>query len=110
MLFANAGLILPDRVVPRGWLRVEGGIIAACGSGKAPSESNPSTIDAAGGWLAPGFIDLHVHGAMGRDFMEAREDAFVEILRHHARGGTTTLAATSVTAAWPEIAAMVATA
>jgi N-acetylglucosamine-6-phosphate deacetylase len=66
--------------------------------------------DGAAGWLAPGFIDLHVHGAVGRDFMEACDDAFAEILRHHASGGTTTLAATSVSAPWSKIEALIKTA
>ena len=110
MLFANAGLIQPDRVIPRGWLRTENGIIADFGAGDPPPGSASTAVDGAGGWFAPGFIDLHVHGAVGRDFMEAENDAFDRILRHHATGGTTTIAATSVSAPWPTIAALVATA
>ena len=33
-------------------------------------------IDLHGNYLAPGFIDLHVHGALGRDTMEASAEAF----------------------------------
>ena len=110
MVFANVGLILPDRVIPRGWLRVESGIIAGFDNGDPPPTSSPTMQDGAGGWLAPGFIDLHVHGARGRDFMEASDEAFTEILRHHAKGGTTTLAATSLTAPWLRIESMIETA
>src|SRR5450432_2027682 len=112
MVFANVGLILPDRVIPRGWLRVENRVIAGFGEGEAPPASTaPATHhDGRGGWLAPGFIDLHVHGAVGRDFMEATDESFTEILRHHATGGTTTVAATSLSAPWPEIEAMIQTA
>ncbi len=105
MVFGNVGLILPDRAVSRGWLRVENRMIADFGEGDAPSAP---TQDGARGWLAPGFIDLHVHGAVGRDFMEASDEASTEILRHHATGGTTTLAATSVSATRSEIEAMIA--
>src|SRR5450432_3275014 len=109
MVFANVGLILPDRVIPRGWLRVENRVIAGFGEGEAPPASTaPATHhDGRGGWLAPGFIDLHVHGAVGRDFMEASDESFTEILRHHATGGTTTVTATSLSAPWPEIEAMI---
>lgn len=110
MVFANVGLILPDRVIPRGWLRVENRIISGYNDGDPPPSSAAMIQDGRGGWLAPGFIDLHVHGAMGRDFMQASDEAFTEILRHHAKGGTTTVAATSVSATWPEIEAMIETA
>jgi N-acetylglucosamine-6-phosphate deacetylase len=107
MVFANVGLILPDRVIPRGWLRVENRIIAGFNDGDPPPAPAAMIQDGRGGWLAPGFIDLHVHGALGCDFMQASDEAFTEILRHHAKGGTTTVAATSVSATWPEIEAMI---
>ena len=47
--------------------------------------------------LLPGFIDLHVHGAAGRDVMEGG-GAAVAIARRHARHGTTALLATTMTA------------
>lgn len=47
------------------------------------------TIDADGGYVMPGGIDLHVHGAGGRDFMEATDDAFREATAIHRRHGTT---------------------
>jgi len=46
--------------------------------------------------LLPGFIDLHVHGASGFDFMDASKEAFEEITRYHARNGTCALAATTL--------------
>jgi N-acetylglucosamine-6-phosphate deacetylase len=56
-----------------------------------------------GGYLAPGFVDLHIHGAVGRDTMEASTDAFRAITEFHLRGGTTSIALTTVTAAEPDI-------
>ena len=47
--------------------------------------------------LLPGFIDLHVHGAAGRDIMEGG-DAALQVARRHARHGTTALLATTMTA------------
>lgn len=57
----------------------------------------------AGQFLAPGFIDMHIHGALQHDTMEADPEAFAAICRHHARGGTTSLALTTLTAPAPEI-------
>lgn len=55
-------------------------------------------MDLRGGFLAPGFVDLHIHGAMGRDTMEARLDAFREITEFHLHGGTTSLTLTTLSA------------
>src|SRR5881396_3840224 len=57
-----------------------------------------TVIDAAGGFVAPGFIDLHLHGALGRDTMEASVEAFRAICDYHASGGTTSLLPTTATA------------
>src|SRR5437870_9805055 len=51
-----------------------------------------------GNYLAPGFVDLHVHGAVGRDTMEASAEAFGSICDFHASGGTTSLLLTTATA------------
>jgi N-acetylglucosamine-6-phosphate deacetylase len=47
--------------------------------------------------VLPGFIDLHVHGAAGRDIMEGG-DAALQVARKHAAHGTTALLATTMTA------------
>lgn len=54
--------------------------------------------------VLPGFIDLHVHGGGGRDVMEGG-DALATIARTHARHGTTSLLATTMTAPKREIEA-----
>jgi len=56
---------------------------------------DPSTNDAP--YILPGFIDLHVHGGGGADVMEGG-DAIEVIARTHARYGTTSLLATTMTA------------
>ncbi|MDD5351428.1 MAG: amidohydrolase family protein, partial [Chthoniobacteraceae bacterium] len=97
VLFQNARLVFPDRIEPRGDLRVEDGRIVAIGAGLSP-EPGDMVQELGGRLLAPGFIDLHIHGALGRDTMEATPEAFETICRHHASGGTTALALTTVAA------------
>lgn len=55
------------------------------------------TIDAAGRFISPGFIDLHVHGGGGYDFMDGDVDGFRQISQLHARHGTTAMVPTSLT-------------
>lgn len=97
MILANARLVLPDRLV-RGHLRVLDGKIAALAPQALEPMAGEPVVDLAGQFLAPGFIDLHIHGALRRDSMEADAEAFDTICRHHVRGGTTALALTTVTA------------
>ncbi|WP_422015322.1 N-acetylglucosamine-6-phosphate deacetylase [Roseateles sp.] len=52
--------------------------------------------------VLPGFIDLHVHGAVGRDVMQGG-DAALEVARFHARHGTTAMLATTMTACEADI-------
>ncbi len=96
MIYRNARLVLSDRVLT-GSLRTEDGRISALAPDLSP-RAGEEVIDLGGQFLAPGFIDLHIHGALRRDTMEATPDAFAEICRFHARGGTTALALTTVTA------------
>src|ERR1051325_1047807 len=97
MTFANARLILPDEIV-RGGLTVRDGRIAQINRSPGRARHRNSVIDLAGGYLASGFIDLHIHGGDGRDTMEASASAFRAITEFHLRGGTTSIALTTVTA------------
>jgi N-acetylglucosamine-6-phosphate deacetylase len=48
------------------------------------------------GVIVPGFIDLHVHGGDGADFMDATDEAAARVASFHARNGTTAMAATTL--------------
>lgn len=54
--------------------------------------------------LLPGFIDVHIHGGGGADTMDATPDALHAICRAHAKRGTTSLLATTITHGENEIA------
>jgi N-acetylglucosamine-6-phosphate deacetylase len=98
MIFANAQLIFPDGIRDGLELVVSDGKIA-----DIRERSSAAAIDLGGNYLAPGFIDLHIHGALGRDTMEALPEAFRAICDYHAGGGTTSLLLTTVTAPIAEI-------
>src|SRR5437763_16111458 len=96
MIFKNGRLIFPNGVRDGLDLLVEDGMITAI-RGQAPAMGE-QIVDLEGSYLAPGFIDLHVHGAMGRDTMGASEKAFSAICDHNATGGTTSRLLTTATA------------
>src|SRR5258708_4392787 len=87
MIFKNGRLIFPNGVRDGLDLVAENGMITAI---RAQSPAMGEAIaDLEGNYLAPGFIDLHVHGAMGRDTMQASAKVFRAICDYHASGGTT---------------------
>lgn len=92
LLIENARIVFPDAVSEPGWLTALDGRILDYGvGGYAANGSFETRIDAKGAYLAPGFIDLHVHGGGGADFRDADEDAFLTVLKTHIQGGTTTI-------------------
>jgi len=92
----NARIITPHRIINGGTLIAADGRILYAGEQNQELD-NAVTIDAGGCYLAPGFIDLHVHGGGGHDFMDGTETAFLKIAETHARYGTTALYPTTLT-------------
>ena len=80
---------------PKGWL--DGGSIVTDGNKiRAVSNINlhvvgAEIIDAKGGYIVPGGIDMHAHGGGGRDFIEGCEDAFRAAVNAHLKHGTTSI-------------------
>ena len=101
ILITNANLYSSIGHWQPGWLLVEGKTIRALGPGQAPAYA-PNTIeqsiDAHGLALLPGFIDLHVHGAIGYEAMDAALPGLQEMARFYARHGVTAFLATTWTA------------
>ena len=93
LLIKNANVVLPDEVKLTSVL-IEDGIISAIGyQGKAEKEININ-----GDYLLAGFVDIHVHGGGGADFMDATPEAFETAVKSHLEHGTTTLLPTAMTA------------
>jgi N-acetylglucosamine-6-phosphate deacetylase len=102
----QGALVLPDRIIPNGLLRVDGRQITGLWDleEEACPETDPDqTTRLEQGFIAPGFIDLHVHGGGGADFMDGEPEAVAAITQTHARYGTTGMLATTLTAPEAEI-------
>lgn len=106
ILFQNSRVYSPTTVFEPGWLLVEGRSIAALGIDSPPAAilaDDLQLIDAQGLDLLPGFIDMHVHGALGHDVMDASAEGLQAIARHLARHGVTSFLAATWTAPDAEI-------
>jgi len=94
MIFTNGRVILTDIIRDDLDVEIRDGKIAELRSRGRSLDA----IDLSRNFLAPGFVDLHVHGALGRDAMEMSLESFRDICDYHGRGGTTSLLLTTVTA------------
>ena len=101
--FTGGDIYTPDRIIRSGVLLVAEGKIAAVGGPELAVPKGAARTDCAGRILAPGFVDLHIHGGGGGDFMDATPEALAQILAHHAAHGTTSLLATTTTAPMEKI-------
>jgi N-acetylglucosamine-6-phosphate deacetylase len=94
--FRNGTIVLEDRLLEQGCVTVEGSLIT--GVDRSAPPDGAKTIDLRGGYLLPGFVDLHVHGGAGADFMDGTAEAFRAVCQAHARHGTTSLLPTTTVA------------
>lgn len=105
LLLKNANVISGMKIFPSDVL-IKDGKIEKLGFGEALPEGC-EVIDAEGCYLSAGFIDIHVHGGGGFDFMDASEQAFLGISQAHLENGTTTMVATAVSAEFDEILSLI---
>lgn len=93
----NARAITPQRIINDCCLIIIDGKISDIDTGNI-DVPNANVIDAQGHYVAPGFIDLHIHGGGGHDFMDNTVEAYLAIAACHARFGTTAMCPTTLTA------------
>lgn len=98
----NGKIITPYNIIPDGAVLVTGDRIAIV-SDKNIENSGAIEINANGNYVSPGFIDIHVHGGAGYDFMDGSETAFLRIAELHARYGTTSMLPTTLTSSKEEM-------
>jgi N-acetylglucosamine-6-phosphate deacetylase len=106
LLIHHARLFTPNHPGLTGWLLVENGLIRSVGFGNIPNFSGNDSIqllDAQGQNLLPGFIDLHVHGALGHEVMDASPTGLEAMSHFYASHGVTSFLATTWTADHPSI-------
>lgn len=98
----NGKIITPYRIMDKGTLLVKDGKIAQISETDIQA-ADAVEIDARGNYVSPGFIDIHIHGGGGHDFMDGNETAFLKIAETHARYGTTAMVPTTLTSTREEL-------
>ena len=83
-------------------LTIDDGKVANVEAWNDATRPEPFDIDERDALLLPGFIDIHVHGGVGRAVMEGTADALEAIAAHLAQHGVTGFLATTVTAPWEQ--------
>jgi N-acetylglucosamine-6-phosphate deacetylase len=104
-LCLRGNLVLPDSVLPDAFLLIRSGKIASIQT-ECPSWSGP-IIELKSGYVSPGFIDIHVHGGGGADYMDGTVEAVKKANRAHLRHGTTTIFPTTTTGTPEQLERMV---
>jgi N-acetylglucosamine-6-phosphate deacetylase len=97
-------LVLPGRVLDGHALLLHGGRIEAIAR-PGDLAGADERVDVGGALVMPGLVDIHTHGALGRSFLDASDEAFATILEEQLRHGVTALLATTSTAPLPAIVA-----
>jgi len=99
--FVAKTLLTPLTSLSRPVVLVEDGQILAVGNrDEVPIPAGARIEDFGDAVLAPGMIDIHLHGGGGHDIMEASDEALAHVGRQLARHGVTSYLPTTVTAPW----------
>ncbi len=86
----KGNIILEDKILSGGVVLIEGEKISAVHHGEIPlKEKDVSLIDYKDNFISPGLIDLHLHGALGKDVMDGEVKSLEKIASHQARHGVT---------------------
>ncbi|MES2596542.1 MAG: N-acetylglucosamine-6-phosphate deacetylase [Verrucomicrobiota bacterium] len=106
LIFTHVTAILPDRLIKDAQVTCEKGRITSISRSTKKHPPDAQIIDGRGAYLSPGFIDIHVHGGAGADFMDGTSEAVRTTCRSHAKHGTTTIFPTTTTGSPAQIHAM----
>jgi N-acetylglucosamine-6-phosphate deacetylase len=89
LLLRNGSIVLRDSTIEQGTILIADGVISSVEETIATKIRDAETIDLDGLTVLPGFIDVHIHGAVGVDVMEATPEGLHEVSRYLASQGVT---------------------
>jgi N-acetylglucosamine-6-phosphate deacetylase len=86
----KGNVVLPDRVLPQGFVRISGEKISGVFAEEDLfRDQGFECNDYGDAYIAPGLVDLHCHGALGRDVMDNQEESLRRIAEYQAKNGVT---------------------
>src|SRR6266404_7256091 len=96
-VFTAAQVITPLETIENGVVEVRDGRVERVGTRQQIAVSGKH-VDLGDAVLAPGYVDIHIHGNAGHDVMEGEDSALAAIERSLAKHGVTSYCPTTVTA------------
>ncbi|MGB2402787.1 MAG: N-acetylglucosamine-6-phosphate deacetylase [Akkermansiaceae bacterium] len=97
LIISNAHIVSPDLDIPSGMIVIESGKILSVDDGAQSLPHADKLIDAGGRYVMPGFIDIHSHGADGRDVCDNSLESIRHIAKRKLSEGVTTWLPTTLT-------------
>lgn len=100
LLITNGRVVLSDSIKEGLDIicdKTSGKIESTVPQGEYTSDDTDEVIDAEGNFVSPGFVDIHIHGGGGYDFMDGTVESFLGVSRIHATHGTTSMFPTTLT-------------
>lgn len=99
----NGKIVLPDRLVEGSALLFAQKIEGVVALSEVPADAE--RIDAAGGYVIPGLIDMHIHGYLGEDASDGSFDGLRTMAEGVAKNGVTGFLPTTMTVSYDELRA-----
>ncbi len=101
--YTGGTVVLPDKTIDNLTVEVKNGKISGIYEGDFRIPEGELTVDLQGGYLLAGFVDIHVHGGGGSDFMDGNVEHMANVVNTHVRHGTTTIFPTTMSCAFTEL-------
>ncbi|MBO8127166.1 MAG: N-acetylglucosamine-6-phosphate deacetylase [Firmicutes bacterium] len=98
LLITNGKVITPEGILVGGAIRISEGVITEVQQEGEVSAEGAEVLDAEGGYIAPGLIDMHIHGSQGLDVMDGKPESLIKLAQYLAITGTTVFVPTTMTA------------
>lgn len=97
----NGSIILKDGIVEDHVLAFDNKICGITTKDQIPADSE--VIDAKGGYVAPGLVDIHIHGYLGEDTSDGNADGIRKMANGIMKNGVTSWCPTTMTVSMEEI-------
>ena len=107
LLIKNGNVVANEKICKKDILIKDDKIVDASFNGEIPKDCK--IIDANENYVSAGFIDIHLHGGGGYDFMDCTKEAFYGISKTHLENGTTLLVPTAVSSTFENILNLIKT-
>lgn len=103
-LLKDCDIYTPLKLIKNGSILVRGEVIERIGVvDESKLSSQTRVFSYKNKIVVPGFIDIHLHGGGGIDFLDASDESIVKALRIHLKNGTTSVLPSLMTASHGQV-------